>query len=92
MLADLEIAKSDIDLFALHQPNAFLLGYLRKTLGVGQSQLPTEVDGLGNTSSSSIPLLLSRRHRGDHPSRNVILCGFGVGQQSSVLESSCNEK
>jgi len=41
---------------------------------------PVDVDGIGNTNSTSIPLLLSRRHeKGGEARRNVVMCGFGVG-------------
>ncbi|WP_414440213.1 3-oxoacyl-ACP synthase III family protein [Burkholderia sp. 22PA0106] len=70
----------DIDLFALHQPNRFILDYIRNRLGVAPERLPVDVDGIGNTNSTSIPLLLSRRHeeRGE-ARRRVVMCGFGVG-------------
>lgn len=70
----------DVDLFALHQPNKFILDYLRNRLGVAPERLPIDVDGIGNTNSTSIPLLLSRRHeRDDGARRSVVMCGFGVG-------------
>ncbi|WP_175701757.1 3-oxoacyl-ACP synthase III family protein [Burkholderia ambifaria] len=70
----------DVDLFALHQPNRFILDYIRNRLGVAPERLPVDVDGIGNTNSTSIPLLLSRRHeKGGEARRNVVMCGFGVG-------------
>ncbi|WP_175998604.1 3-oxoacyl-ACP synthase III family protein [Burkholderia stabilis] len=70
----------DVDLFALHQPNRFILDYIRNRLGVTPERLPVDVDGIGNTNSTSIPLLLSRRHEEDDEARrSVVMCGFGVG-------------
>ncbi|AOJ63255.1 3-oxoacyl-ACP synthase [Burkholderia ubonensis] len=70
----------DVGLFALHQPNRFILDYIRNRLGVSPERLPVDVDGIGNTNSTSIPLLLSRRHEEDGDARrSVVMCGFGVG-------------
>lgn len=88
LLASKEIDKDDIDLFALHQPNEFMLNYLRNVLDIDKQYLPSDVEGIGNTNSTSIPLLLSRRAQDPSHStvtdqteslRNVVLCGFGVG-------------
>lgn len=83
---------NDIDLFALHQPNRFILDYIRNRLGVAPERLPVDVDGIGNTNSTSIPLLLSRRQaEADEARRSVVMCGFGVGLAWSALLADLSE-
>lgn len=86
LLCELAIGKDEIDLFALHQPNEFILNYIRNTLDVDESVMPADVDGIGNTNSTSIPLLLSRHNWNDEQGRqNIVLCGFGVGLAWNAL-------
>lgn len=79
LLKDREISKDDVDIFALHQPNEFILNYIRKILEIDEKKLPIDVDGIGNTNSSSIPVLLSRCEANANKHKKAILCGFGVG-------------
>ncbi|WP_070108487.1 3-oxoacyl-ACP synthase III family protein [Burkholderia plantarii] len=80
LLDGLRLRRGDIGLFALHQPNRFVLDYLRNRLDIPPDRLPFDIDGIGNTNSTSIPLLLARRYgqTGGAPAR-VVMCGFGVG-------------
>lgn len=69
--------KDDIDLFALHQANSFMVNYIRKKLKVDSSKVPINVENYGNTGPATIPLLLSdlkEKHLG-----KSVLSGFGVG-------------
>lgn len=80
------LTTTEIDLFALHQPNEFILNYIRDLLDVDPEQLPADVNGIGNTNSTSIPLLLSRQDWSLRPKRkNVVLSGFGVGLAWNAL-------
>ncbi|NMM29058.1 MAG: ketoacyl-ACP synthase III [Glaciimonas sp.] len=86
LLQEKEIEKNDIDLFALHQPNEFILNYIRNILDVAPNKLPCDVSDVGNTNSSSIPLLLSRFNwQADITRKNVVMCGFGVGLAWNAL-------
>jgi len=86
LLDEMGLAKDDVNLFALHQPNEFIVNYLRNGLGVDKNILPVDVDGIGNTNSSSIPLLLSRRDWDEKVSRcHIVLSGFGVGLSWNAL-------
>lgn len=78
LLNQIGISKEQIDLFALHQPNEFILNYLINSLGVDPSKVPIDVNGIGNTNSTSIPLLLTR-HAPTQELSSIVLCGFGVG-------------
>ena len=51
---------------------------LAEKLGVSTEKLPFSAGRIGNTSSASLPLILSN-YAGDERLRNVLCCGFGVG-------------
>ncbi|MBD1582311.1 3-oxoacyl-ACP synthase III family protein [Pseudoalteromonas sp. S16_S37] len=78
LLNQVGVNKDQVDLFALHQPNEFILNYLINLLDVEPSKVPIDVNGIGNTNSTSIPLLLTR-HIPTSELSNIVLCGFGVG-------------
>ena len=70
-----------MDYFILHQANKYMLGNLRRKLGVAEDKFHVDVEYVGNTVSSTIPIALSQStergliKKGDC----VLLCGFGVG-------------
>lgn len=71
----------DVDIFALHQANRFLLRHIGKKLSIDPARMPINIDRYGNTSSASIPLLMctdlaAQLTQGSH---RVMLAGFGVG-------------
>jgi len=73
-------AKEQVELFALHQANAFMVNHIRKKLKVNPDKAPVNVKNYGNTGPSSIPLLLSDiLSNCDSMPEKVILSGFGVG-------------
>jgi 3-oxoacyl-[acyl-carrier-protein] synthase-3 len=75
------LAIGDVDYFILHQANAIIIRTIAEKLKIPPEKIPMNIDRVGNTSSCSIPLLLSevlsdpRIKRGD----KILLCGFGVG-------------
>ena len=74
------IPLQQIPLFAMHQPNAFIINYLRKKLGLTEQQMPVGFNGIGNTGPASIPCLLSSLYGEDASTlTQAILCGFGIG-------------
>jgi 3-oxoacyl-[acyl-carrier-protein] synthase-3 len=79
------VETADVPVFLLHQANLFMLEYLAKRLGVARSKVPVNVEHVGNTGPSSIPLCLSL----DAAQRTLahdgaIACGFGVGLSIGV--------
>jgi 3-oxoacyl-[acyl-carrier-protein] synthase-3 len=83
--------KSDIDTFAIHQANKFIVEYIAKKIQVDQNRIPVVVDGFGNTGPSSIPLLFSEIGNNLkllNKLNKVVLAGFGVGLSWAGL--SCN--
>ncbi len=81
LLLECGLSMADIDLFLLHQANAFMLEHLRKKLGVSEDRLPVDVSETGNTVNASIPVLISRmRARGLlRGGQRSVVVGFGVG-------------
>lgn len=71
----------DIDLFIFHQANSFMLNHLRKKIGIDESKFYVDMEDVGNTVSSTIPIALKRAldkkiiSKGD----KVLFAGFGVG-------------
>ncbi|HEX4197793.1 MAG TPA: ketoacyl-ACP synthase III [Caulobacteraceae bacterium] len=70
-----------LDALVLHQANRFMLNHIAKKAGVGAERTPINIDRYGNTSSASIPLVLTT----DLASRltaepmRLLMAGFGVG-------------
>ncbi|MBA3888905.1 MAG: ketoacyl-ACP synthase III [Gemmatimonadaceae bacterium] len=74
--------KEEVKAFAFHQANGFILNMMAKKLKVLPEQVPVNIQRYGNTSMSSIPLLL-----GDDLApvltsgtpEKMVLAGFGIG-------------
>ena len=68
--------------FLFHQANGFILGMMGKKLKLAKDQVPINIHRYGNTSMSSIPLLLAddmaETVTGDQPVP-LVLAGFGIG-------------
>lgn len=76
------VAKEDVQIYALHQPNAMILHHLQVALGADDERMPIGLQETGNTSAASIPLLLSvlkKRGRDFSKTHHAVLCGFGIG-------------
>ncbi|MDA7676990.1 ketoacyl-ACP synthase III [bacterium] len=70
-----------IDFFCLHQANKFMLEMIRKKSGLEPGVLPMNIAKFGNTSSASIPLLITDVVKAEINSSTLTLAliGFGVG-------------
>lgn len=76
-----ETSVEDYDGFLFHQANLFMLKHLAKKSKVPTGKLLINIDKFGNTSSASIPLLMTNELGlgVDGDSKRLMLCGFGVG-------------
>lgn len=76
-----EIEKEDIDQFILHQANAFMLNYIRKSLNIESQRFFIDFADSGNTVSNTIPIALKIYSSGlnNNLENTVLLAGFGVG-------------
>ncbi len=69
-----------IELFIFHQASGWLLQGLREDLGLTEERVPSNIRHIGNTVSSSIPLLLEEvLYNGRPLPRTMLLSGFGAG-------------
>ena len=72
---------SDYDyVFVPHQPNAYMVRQLAKSVGIDEARTAISCDELGNLSSASIPVTIARKGvRG-----SVLFAGFGGGLSVAV--------
>lgn len=69
----------DIDLFVFHQANKYILDFLRKKLQIQENKFYLNMEYVGNTVSSTIPIALADCLNRNFTSSNIMLAGFGVG-------------
>jgi 3-oxoacyl-[acyl-carrier-protein] synthase-3 len=73
-------SKEDINFFVFHQANKFIIDLIREKASLDKLKVPTNIENFGNTSSASIPLLLSTEVKKISLERQKIaMFGFGVG-------------
>jgi len=81
----------DVDLFILHQANAYMVKTLGQRMGIPDEKLVLHLREVGNTTSSSIPIALEYeiKEKSVSPS-TMIISGFGVGLSwaTSVLRTN----
>lgn len=75
------LSEREIDLFVFHQANKFMLEHLRKSLDIPEEKFFVDIEDIGNTVSSTIPIALSRAMKQGKikPGSKVLTLGFGVG-------------
>lgn len=71
----------EIDYFVFHQANKFMLEALRKKLGILPERFYNNIENIGNTVSSTIPIALEELIKENKlkEGNKVMLIGFGVG-------------
>jgi 3-oxoacyl-[acyl-carrier-protein] synthase-3 len=76
-----QLTVDDIDLFVFHQASALVLDSLARLLRIPPGKVFTDLEPLGNTVSSSIPIALSDALTSHAviPGSRVLISGFGVG-------------
>ena len=81
LLDKINLKASDIDYFFLHQANKRIIDSVAKKLNLNESQIISNIKNVGNTSSASIPLVMSYALDSKllkSPSR-IMIVGFGAG-------------
>lgn len=76
---------NEYTLCAFHQPNRQILHAVSQLINVDKEKLPFTAGEIGNTSVTSIPLVLTACKEKDLS--NVFMCGFGVGLSSSMMSA-----
>jgi 3-oxoacyl-[acyl-carrier-protein] synthase-3 len=81
LLTKLSLTMADIDLFLFHQANKYMLEYIHKKLKIPPEKSHFFIEEVGNTSGSTIPILLTDAWRAGkiRPGARVLMIGFGVG-------------
>ena len=69
------IKKDEISNYCFHQANKFMINFLSTKIGVND-KTPINIERFGNTSCTSIPLILTEVKSS---TKNNMLIGFGVG-------------
>lgn len=76
-----KLQKDDIDLFVFHQANKFMLNTIRKVCGISKDKFYINLENMGNTTSSTIPIALKECIQTGvlSPGMRVMVAGYGVG-------------
>lgn len=81
-----------LDIALVHQANSMIVSSLADKLNIPREKMPFRSESIGNTSSASIPVLMSEmKRRGEFGTYNkALLSGFGVGMSiaSVVMDLS----
>lgn len=73
------LTKDDIDLYVFHQANKFMLNHLRKKLKIDEDKFFINMEKIGNTVSSTIPIALADAKSEGKLKGDILIAGFGVG-------------
>lgn len=81
ILAAAHLQREQIDLFILHQATKKMLQQLQERLDLDEARMPIILRDVGNTVSSTIPIVIDqlRRSGGIKVGGQHMLIGFGVG-------------
>ncbi len=81
VLSKNNLVAEDIDKFVFHQANKFMLDTLRKVCALPKDRFYVDLENVGNTVSSTIPIALKRCIERNElcGCRNLLIAGFGVG-------------
>ena len=76
-----EIDMDSVDYLLLHQANKYLCEAICKKMKVPEGKAPFNIDRFGNTSGTSIPLLMVTELQSQLRNQKLmhLACGFGVG-------------
>jgi 3-oxoacyl-[acyl-carrier-protein] synthase III len=73
-----KLSEEDIDLYILHQASKYIVSMLTKRMKVDKNKVPFDAGDIGNTISSTIPIIL-RKYIHDLNYNHILISGFGVG-------------
>jgi 3-oxoacyl-[acyl-carrier-protein] synthase-3 len=83
MLEYMNWKKDEVEFYAFHQATKVTLDFLRKRLKLDKNKSPFYLQNYGNTSSTTIPLVITSFVHGEHIDTSkwnkVIMCAFGIG-------------
>ena len=81
LLAHNGFLPKDIDYLVLHQANQRITAAVQERLGFAEHKIISNIEYLGNTSASSIPIALGEALQNGElkTPATVVVCGFGAG-------------
>ena len=79
------LTKDDVDLFIFHQASGLILRSIINDSNIPLNKAPTYLPKIGNTTSSSIPILIKLNFAKFNSSAVIFICGFGVGLHVNAL-------
>lgn len=79
MIEHFDLDKESVDYFLIHQANQMINKLIQKRLKVSDEKHPYNINEFGNTSSTTIPLLIVNKLGNNIGGKKVIACGFGTG-------------
>lgn len=79
LLEHYEINKEDVDYFLIHQANQMINKLIQKRLKVDDAHCPYNIADFGNSSSTTIPLMIVNKLNTQFGGKKVVACGFGTG-------------
>ncbi|MBO7416890.1 MAG: ketoacyl-ACP synthase III [Bacteroidaceae bacterium] len=79
LLEHFDLDKDMIDYFMIHQANQMINKLIQKRLRVEDERCPYNINEFGNTSSTTIPLMIVNKLRSNFGGKRVVACGFGTG-------------
>lgn len=79
LLEHFEIPKEEVDFFLIHQANQMINKLIQKRLKVDDEHCPYNIAEFGNSSSTTIPLIITNKLRESFGGKKVVACGFGTG-------------
>lgn len=86
-LDDNGIEVSDVDYYVFHQASKFMLDALQSKLKLSDDEVPRFFSEIGNTVSSTIPIVIEHlmQNKEKFNEKNLLLIGFGVGLSWGAL-------
>ena len=79
LLENFDLSKEKIDYFLIHQANQMINKLIQKRLKVDDEHCPYNIAEFGNTSSTTIPLIITNKLKNSFGRKKVVACGFGTG-------------
>ena len=70
---------NQIDYFVFHQANKFMLKGLQRKMKIPNNRIIIDMKNTGNTTSSSIPIVMKKYEKKFQKGNKILLAGFGGG-------------
>ena len=91
LLEHYEISKEDVDYFLIHQANQMINKLIQKRLKVDDAHCPYNIADFGNTSSTSIPLMIVNKLKDTIGGKKIVACGFGTGLAWGAFKATLSD-